>query len=699
MRAIIGAALLPLTAAVALAQDVARVSIAGSVRDVRTGEAVAGAEIRLVGRDTLRVVSDAEGGFRAAARHGAYEAHVRALGYRAHRDSVSPGTGPVAFVLTPLPLALDRIVVTAARREQKLADVVVTTEVLSRADIERSGASDLAGALSFSTGVEMDAGVAGGVGPMLQGLGSSRVLVLLDGQPLPGRIAGEFDISRIPTAIVERVEIVKGPQSTLYGSEAMGGVVNVITRTPDPDRRTASVSVTAGANNHRDASVSMGAALGDIAMRGDVGRRSIERTPGRAEQLGALAERLDGAARLRWRRGAATLESTLLALDERQRFLSGGIYHFADNEQVTGQLAAEWSGPAAQRVRAAFHASSYDHLSRAGTLPQPIRGDTGQRQVQRLFQGELAATTPLGRHVLDVATQVRVDEAESVRVPGGRRSVTTIEPLAQLDAAVTSRLSVVSGVRVSSSNRWGTRSSPRLAVRYRPWSSFTLRASGGTGFRAPDFRELYMRFVNQSAGYAVFGNEQLRPEYSRNASLGAEWVRDAGFVRAQLFWNEFRDFIETRAISAPGDAPLYEYGNVAAGFTRGMELEGAAWLHRLRADAGYTLLETADRATRQPLLGRPRHAARASLSHPLPLRLQLSAVGVMTGRTPMQRDADGLVSSWRDAFPRLDLRLAHRLGAGAEVTLHTENVLDRRPQNWSAHTGRHVFLALKWESR
>ena len=66
---------------------------------------------------------------------------------------------------------------------------------------------------------------------MLQGIGSERVLVLLDGQPLAGRISGVFDISRIPVTMIDRVEVVRGPQSTLYGTDAMGGVVNIITRT------------------------------------------------------------------------------------------------------------------------------------------------------------------------------------------------------------------------------------------------------------------------------------------------------------------------------------------------------------------------------------------------------------------------------------------------------------------------------------
>src|SRR5687768_17706765 len=130
---------------------------------------------------------------------------------------------------------LERVVVTSSRRAQRLKDSPVSVEVIPREEIRRSGASDLASLLVERAGIDLQGGHPAGEGVMLQGIGSERVLILLDGQPLAGRISGVFDVSRIPTAMVERVEVVKGPQSTLYGTEAMGGVVNIITRTPGRD--------------------------------------------------------------------------------------------------------------------------------------------------------------------------------------------------------------------------------------------------------------------------------------------------------------------------------------------------------------------------------------------------------------------------------------------------------------------------------
>ena len=670
--------------------------VSGRVLDASTGAGIAGAEVRLTGGDSARLVAGPDGRWRAVLRRGTYTLQVRAIGFRAATESRSVDGAPVVVQLAPLPLALDRVVVTAARREQRLADVVVTPELITAEDIARTGASDLASALGAHTGVALDGGTPAGAGAMLQGMGSERVLVLLDGQPLPGRIDGEFDLSRMPTSLVERVEIVKGPQSALYGTDAMGGVINIITRQPREDGGFVSASVIAGSRGRADGAIAAGGSRGRLATRAEAGRRFIETAPGRPDERGAMAQRLDGVAKARWRASdATTLDASVLALDERQRWMGGTLYQFADNVQLTANAGVEHVGEAT-RWRARLFASSYDHVSRASALPQPIRGDTGQRQVQRLGTAELGWSRELGAHLLDVGVQARRDDTRSVRIPGGRRAIVLVEPGAQLETTLSDATAVTTGVRVSASDRWGTHVTPRLAVRHRTGDGLTLRASAGTGFRAPDFRELYMRFQNQSVGYAVQGNEQLRPERSANVMLGTEWVGDAGFARGQLFWNEFRGFIETRIISAPNEPPLYEYANLDDGYTAGVELESGTTLGALRADVGASLLATRDRSTGQPLLGRAPHSARLTLSRPLVAGVRASMTGAFTGRTPMQRDSAGQVTSWRDAWPRLDLRLARPVGRDLELSLTVDNVLDRRPAEWAGFTGRQVFAALRW---
>ena len=629
---------------------------------------------------------------------------LRAVGHAPLDRVVAVDRDTVRLVLRALPLALDQVVVTAARREQRLADAVVTTEVVSRGDIERTGASDLASVLVEQTGVQLQGGHPSGAGLMLQGIGAERVLVLLDGQPLVGRIAGNFDLSRLPTAMIERVEVVKGPQSTLYGSEAMGGVINVVTRaTPELGWR-GGASVTGGTEGRRDLAASAGAARGAWSASADLGMRQVHRAPGRAGTAGALADRADGAAKLRWSDGADRwVEASALVLDERQRWSSAGLYDFADNRQLGARLTASVGVADGHRLTPTLHLSEFDHLARTSRTAQPVAG-TGDRQVQRLVEGELLYAGRLRGAAIDAGVELRQESISSsdgrILAEDGRagdRTLRAVEPFAQVELGG-DRWSVVPGARLTWNEQWGTNLAPRLSARWRAGDALTLRLSAGRGFRAPDFKELYLRFTNDGAGYVVSGNPTLRPEHSDNVTAGAEWSDRRGYARLQLFHNRLRDFIETRPVVSTDALARYEYRNVEQGLTQGAELEGGVLVGPAHVEAGWAWLRAEDRATGLALLGRPAHSARLSLAGPLPLAVRGSLAGTWTAATPIERAPDGAVSAERASFLRFDARLARRLPQGLELVVGVDNLLDRRPAFWEGAVARQLYTALSWSA-
>lgn len=683
----------------------------GRVVDASDRHALPGAEVHLFGPDTLRLRTDAQGGWRAQqVKPGRYTVRARILGYASTSFTLDVGEDQQVertIALDATPLALEQMVVTAARREQRLKDAVTTTELITRADIERTGANDIASVLLEQTGIELQGGHPAGTGVMLQGIGSERVLVLLDGQPLAGRISGVFDISRIPVTMIDRVEVVRGPQSTLYGTDAMGGVVNIITRTaPKTDGPFYGVGLlgTLGTQARTDGSASLTYSQGAMSSAMDFSRRQTETTPGMSGTAGALTARSDLSAKLRWAPDSGkALEASVLALDERQRWLAGSLYNFGDNRQWSGRLNGTKSLDAARhhRIGVTLSGSHYDHRQRASTETRPIAGDTGSRQLQQVLQLDAVYNGRITDAVaLDLGTQVRRDAVETERVLGGKRDITLFEPYAQLEAALTPTLSIVPGVRLTQSSQWGTHVTPRLAARQRMGEHLTLRASYGTGFRAPDFKELYMRFVNASAGYAVNGNLDLRPESSRNVMGGAEWTANRTYVRVQAFRNDFVDFIEARAVSAPGEPTVFQYANVDNGSTQGADVEGGFALGGFRGEASVSLLSTHDDATGYELLGRPDVSARTTLSLPAVWGVRFSATGVYTGRTPMERDeTTGRITSWRDAFPRLDFRLARRIGGLSgtpELVFGVDNTFDTQPAQWAGFNRRHLYTSLSW---
>jgi outer membrane receptor for ferrienterochelin and colicins len=670
------------------------------VLDRDSGEPIAAAEIGIVGRSG-GTTSDADGRwFLSAVPAGKHVVRVRRIGYTpaavevslASRDNVE-----VEVRLTPTALPLGELVVTAARREQRLADVTVPTEIVTRESIEATGASNLAAALTEQTGIQFDGGHPSGAGVMLQGLSNERVLVLVDGQPLYGRISGTLDLVRVPTAIVDRVEIVKGPQAALYGSEAMGGVVNVVTRNPAGAGLDAGARAVGGSAGRREAGVSGEFRAGEVAALVDVGRRDVNRAAGQPDETGALAERVDAVGRVSWRADSSFgLEASALVFDERQRWPSGTQFDFADNTQVGARVSADWR-LGGHQLRPTLYLSRFEHLARRSRFTQPIAG-TGDRQDQRLMEAELLYGTRVFGQAFDAGLEVKQERISSTdgRIEGGARTLYSAEPFAQLDWSGR-RWSVVPGLRLTWNERWGSTLAPRLALRYRITEALSVRAGAGRGFRAPDFKELYLQFINDAAGYAVYGNHDLRPEHSTNVSGGLEWTGGRLYARSQAFWNDLHDFIETRPVADDGSGLLlFQYANVARARTYGAELEAGLALPAVRLEAGYAWLGTEDVATGRQLLGRPTHSGRLVTTVAPVSGLHATVSGIYTGATPMERDDSGVITSERKAFLRVDARVAQRLPWGLELSLGADNIFDRRPDAWADAVGREWYVGLTW---
>lgn len=207
-----------------------------------------------------------------------------------------------------------------------------------------------------------------------------------------------------------------------------------------------------------------------------------------------------------------------------------------------------------------------------------------------------------------------------------------------------------------------------------------------------------MEFLNVGPGYAytVRGNPDLRPEGSTNLSLGVEWSGGSHYLRGQGFHNRFDDFIETAIVGDSAGMEVYSYGNIADGFTRGLEVEGGLTRAGTRVEAGYAYLQAEDERTGEPLLGRPAHSARLSVEHPLPLGVRAALTGTYTGEAAVQRTADATL--WRDGFLRFDLRLARDLPGGLSLSLGARNLLDARPELWPGYAGRHLYLGIGWHA-
>jgi outer membrane receptor for ferrienterochelin and colicins len=381
-------------------------------------------------------------------------------------------------------------------------------------------------------------------------------------------------------------------------------------------------------------------------------------------------------------------------VDERQRWRSGQLYQFADNVQW-GLRASAAVTAGAHRFAPTFYATEFDHLARRGAETEPPA--SGESERQRLLQASLVYATRMASVDLDAGIELRDESIRSDRVRGGALDIGSVGGYAQASMPF-GTATIVPGIRVTTSRAWGAHVTPRVALLVRPLRDIALRASVGTGYRAPAFKELGMQFLNigPGFGYAVRGNPDLRPETSFNVTGGVEWSGEHVYLRAQGFFNRLDDFIETQQTGDSAGVLLFTYDNIASGETRGVEFDAAATVGRgVRLEAGYARL-IARGGDDEPLLGRPAHSGRLAWSYVRPSGLRLSLTSLHTGSTPVARDESGVLT--RSAFTRFDARVAQSLPRGFEVAAGVDNVFDARPERWPGFAARQLHVSLAWNA-
>jgi outer membrane receptor for ferrienterochelin and colicins len=588
---------------------------------------------------------------------------------------------------------VNAVVVTASRRPQKLSDAVVTTELISHDEIVRSGAQDLNGILTRHLGVQPEVAVFASGGVQVQGLNSERVAVLIDGEPLTGRIDGQLDLARIPASAIDHIEIVKGPQSTLYGSAAMGGVINVITRDAYTNTPHFTGDVVAGSLDRFDANAALRGGIGNVRGLFGLGRRQFDIQPGHTTQAGARERRWDTDGKVHWSATPdASFEAALLATTEDQRWQGGPLYFFSDNDQINGHLSASITH-GRQHFTPTLYYSTFSHLSRQATLPEPV-SDSGDHEHETLFKGEVVYNVELPKGFLDAGAEVRRDGLTTDRIRNNAKSLYTTEPYAQYTLDI-GPWSIVPGARMTYSQAWGNHFTPKIAVLYHPVPSVALRVSAGAGYRAPDFKELYLSFFNLAAGamYRVVGNPSLRPETSTNVTGGVEWTSQSSFARVQVYNNNFDRFIETELVGDSSNIAQYTYNNIDNGITRGVDLEAGTTLGRVALDGSYSYLDAFQRGTNLPLLNRTKNTARLSADYTFPFALRTSVTGLYTGRTPTERAADSS-SINRSSYLHIDANIRHTIAHGLDAQAGVQNALRAQPAQWPGPTGRQWYAGL-----
>ncbi len=523
------------------------------------------------------------------------------------------------------------IVVTGTRTETTKRDSVIATHVIDRDEIEASGSTDVAELLSAQPGVSLMRTFAG-TSVRLQGLNPEHVLVLIDGQRVIGRKNGAIDLARYPVDWIERIEIVKGPSSVLYGSDAMGGVINIITRQADAPF-SVDVYSSYGTPNDIDASGSLATKQENFSTRVHGGYHS-----GAGYDLDESTLATNGSARDTFHAGSiSNIDITpdwrisprvSYRTEDKNRVTENGAGAVFDDrnlsEEIQGALGSDvWlsdKGRFRTTAFATYYRDQYDSDQRNSNAL-----DSYQDTRELLLQGALQYDHIFAdRHQTTFGVDALAEKMESDRLDKeqGKRQRIGLFAQDEWNLPTKKRLTLLPATRIDLDSQFGTHTTPHFAMRYDPHERVALRSGFGWGYRAPSFKELLLRFENPSAGYTVEGSPDLQPETSQNVNAGLDWnVVDAVWLSLSGYRNDVQNLIGfgTLEDGIANSPTRYGYVNIAEAITQGAEfgVEAAA-SHNTALLANYTLNDTLDVKNDRPLEGRSLHRASGQLNHRFP---------------------------------------------------------------------------------
>lgn len=532
---------------------------------------------------------------------------------------------------------LDDLVVTATRTERTLGALPMPVVMVPKIQIRTMGSLRLNDVLTEQTGLAVVPQVNGqGSGIQIQGLNPDYTLILLNGEPLIGRYTGSLELSRITVGNIKQIEIVKGPSSSLYGSDALAGVVNIITERPEGTR--GSFYSRYGTNNTLDLSTDYGTTSGKWSLYFFGNRYSTDGYDLSPQNYGKTVSpfyNYTGNVRI----GYAFSPRTELTVSgryftERQEFdfevLSGA------NERIntTGSgTTSDWNfNPVLThrlndhaKLTARFYATHYQTQTRLVNPATDTLYYTDEFQ-QSFMRPEINLEYFLGsKHAFTFGTGANLESVETARYGDAiARKQQTKYGFVQDEWNPSERWNVIAGARYDHNDVYGSQLSPKLSVRYELSSCVSLKGSFGVGFKAPDFRQLYLNFNNTAAGgYSVLGTEvvedrlkqmesqgliggymidpsllgNLEAERSRAVNIGGRAVLPGKLVTdLNFFYNSIDNLIETQAVAVTtANQTIYSYRNIKRVYTEGLEANLTYPLtRRLSLSLGYQLLYAKD---------------------------------------------------------------------------------------------------------
>ena len=593
-------------------------------------------------------------------------------------------TLPLAAIPAFAQISLPAVVVSASRTQQRLQDALPATTLITREEIERAAASDLSALLRRVAGVEVaqNGGPGSVASAFVRGADSRHTLVLIDGVPVNNLNFGTAALEHLPLADVERIEIVRGNVSSLYGSAALGGVIQIFTRQAGA---TPQASVTAQVGSRGLAHLTASGAT--RLESGTRLRASVESLRDKGFNAINQAERPD----TNPDRDGYTRRSASLGITQE---LSGGNTLGLRLRDARGKTQYDSQfGPATQAdesrfaergaaLEGRFHLSGTVDLDAALTSTSdkldasvtayPYRVDSSSRGAQIGVDWTLAP----GQHVTAGAETTRQKLDSDTVYQRASRTLNSFRLGYTADAGPHQ---VQVNLRNDRYSDFGSASTAYAGYAYRIDDAWRINATASTGFNAPTFNDLYFPFG---------GNASLRPERLKSAELGLQYALGGHVARAVLFENRFTDLI--------GNDVDFNRVNIGRARNRGLDMSYAGRIGDLGVRAGLVRQNPIDRDTGARLARRARQQATLGADYGVGAWRfggTLLHVGSRFDDAANRRP----LAAYTTADAYANWQFARDFSAQANIN----NLTNRRYETAYGYNqpGRGVYLTLRWQPR
>ena len=502
---------------------------------------------------------------------------------------------------------LQEVVITGTRTQRSVATLPLPTQIITGESIRKSGLSRLNEIIQEQTGLITVPDFGGSEGIQMQGLDAAYVMILIDGQPLFGRSAGTLNLGRITINNIERIEIVKGASSCLYGSEALAGVVNIITKkTEITEKLKTKVSYKHASFNTNDVSTTVEYGKKKIGMElfanyfntdgYDLTDHSFTQT---VEPYSNFT--IQPKIKINFSEAFNLLINSRIYNQNQDYKSEVNVEKYSGESRIN-----EWNNSLLLNHQISDKFKLVYDLYATNYKAHEFLKDANNQLFdeskfnQWFYRPEIRSHYKTGKNTISFGTGLNVETLDRTFFET-KAKLNSEYIFGQLEWFIKEKWNVLVGFRYDNHHQYQSQFSPKLGINYKWNEYFSLKTSVGYGYKAPDLRQLYLDFTNSAVGYTVLGynvaeerlaelssqgqllfsnnftfSNPLKPESSVNLNFGGYYKKSNVTIDYNLFYNIIKNLIDTRAIAQRTNGQnVFSYFNVDRIFTYGLELNTA----------------------------------------------------------------------------------------------------------------------------